>query len=78
MRALSVRNRVGLALGLGSLLGVGLALLLQGDASRKIAEHRFERETLVTLSALTDAVERAGGGGDGARAVVARFAALHP
>jgi arabinogalactan oligomer / maltooligosaccharide transport system permease protein len=78
MRALSDRNRVGLGLALGSLLGIGLALLLLGNATRQLAAHRFEREAIVTLSALTDAVERAGGGGDGARAIVAGFAAAHP
>ncbi len=74
----SHRLRFGIGLALGLLLGVGLGLFLLVGATRADARVRAEREAIVTLNALADAVERAGVSGDEVRRVVAAWAKSHP
>ncbi|HVR99337.1 MAG TPA: sugar ABC transporter permease [Thermoanaerobaculia bacterium] len=59
----SHRRRFLIGLALAVLLGIGLAALLLSGARASESRARAERRALVTLSALTEVVERAGGGG---------------
>jgi arabinogalactan oligomer / maltooligosaccharide transport system permease protein len=59
---------VGLALALG--VGLALAYGLLAQAREDAAIEREQRRTLISLNALADLVRRAGGSGDGVRAVV--------
>lgn len=60
---------VGLALALG--LGLVLAHVLLVRARRDADSGREQRQDLISLNALVDLVQRAGGSGDGVRAIVA-------
>jgi arabinogalactan oligomer / maltooligosaccharide transport system permease protein len=62
------RVLVGLALALG--VGLALAYGLLAQAREDAAIEREQRRTLISLNALADLVRRAGGSGDGVRAVV--------
>jgi len=62
------RVLVGLALALG--VGLALAYALLAQAREDAAIEREQRRTLISLNALAELVRRAGGSGDGARAVV--------
>lgn len=62
------RVLVGLALALG--VGLALAYALLAQAREDAAIEREQRRTLISLNALADLVRRAGGSGDGVRAVV--------
>ncbi len=58
----SHRRRFLIGLALAVLLGIGLAALLLAGARAAESRERAERRAMVTLSALTEVVERAGGG----------------
>jgi arabinogalactan oligomer / maltooligosaccharide transport system permease protein len=62
---------VGLALTLG--LGVALAYGLLARAREDAVREREQRRDLLSLRALTDLVQRAGGSGDGVRAVISSW-----
>ncbi|MDY7227580.1 carbohydrate ABC transporter permease [Hyalangium rubrum] len=63
-----------LALGLGLALAYGLLLQAREDASLE----REQRRAFISLRAVTDLVERAGGSGDGVRAIVTAWQDLLP
>ncbi len=65
------RVLVGLALALG--LGLVLAYSLLAQALAASARESDQRRDVITLNALTDLVRRAGGSGDGVRAVVSSW-----
>ena len=77
-RVPSQRLRFGIGLALALALGIGLDFFLLAGARHADARVRAEREAIVTLNALTDAVERAGISGDEVRRAVAAWAKSHP
>ena len=77
-RTPSPRLRFGIGLALALALGIGLDVFLLMGARRADARVRTEREAIVTLNALTGAVERAGISGDEVRRAVAAWAKSHP
>jgi len=62
-RPVSHRRRFVIGLALAALLGVGVAAVLLTGARQAETNERAERRAVVTLSALTALLERAGGGG---------------
>ena len=66
--AVSHRRRFVLGLAVAALVGLGIAALLLRGAQTTESHQRAQRKAVVTLSALTDLVNRAGGGATAAPA----------
>jgi arabinogalactan oligomer/maltooligosaccharide transport system permease protein len=77
-RPSSLRGRVLAGTALAAAIGAGLCSWLLGRALAAEARSREQRTAIVSLRALADVVEQAGGAGDDVRAAVAAFAKAAP